>query len=74
MRVTPADLLDVAKEVELAATEAAIARVLAEAKESVLRLKGRCYNCDERVENTLLFCDEDCRDDYERRETRKGRR
>ena len=27
---------------------------------------GRCYNCDEPLERGL-FCDQDCRSDYERR-------
>lgn len=27
---------------------------------------GRCHFCDESVPDALLFCDSDCRDDFER--------
>lgn len=30
-----------------------------------LRNKGKCYNCDEPIQET--FCDADCRDDFEKR-------
>lgn len=36
-------------------------------KEARLRPVGSCYNCSEAIENGL-FCDADCRDDYEKRE------
>lgn len=32
---------------------------------------GRCYNCEEHVEINRLFCDLDCREDYDRRQRRK---
>lgn len=34
---------------------------------------GKCYNCDEPFEegSGLRFCDEDCRDDYDHRVTRR---
>lgn len=28
---------------------------------------GGCYNCGERLDKGLVFCDLDCRDDYEKR-------
>ena len=33
--------------------------------ENILAIKGYCYNCDEKLEAGLRFCDEDCRDDYD---------
>lgn len=37
-------------------------------KSEATRLKesGRCYNCEETI-NEGLFCDTDCREDYEKR-------
>lgn len=32
---------------------------------------GRCYNCEESIDNDLLFCDSDCRDDWEMRLKRR---
>jgi hypothetical protein len=29
---------------------------------------GFCYNCESPVKHAALFCDKDCRDDYEHRE------
>lgn len=39
-------------------------------KQGDLQPMGRCYNCDELIENGA-FCDPDCRDDYEKRERMK---
>ncbi len=33
---------------------------------SSLHSDGRCHFCDEPVPDSLIFCDIDCRDDYER--------
>lgn len=33
---------------------------------------GRCYNCDESVDHNRLFCDADCREDYDYRKRRGG--
>jgi hypothetical protein len=33
--------------------------------------KGKCYWCDEAI-TTGLFCDEDCRDDFEQHQRFKG--
>lgn len=40
-----------------------------QSKKKVVTLQptGECYNCDEKVEIDKLFCDADCRDDYEKR-------
>jgi hypothetical protein len=32
---------------------------------------GRCFNCDSPVPASHVFCDADCRDDYEKREKTK---
>lgn len=37
----------------------------------VLPHTGRCHNCDAEVGESL-FCDQDCRDDWQRRERGKG--
>lgn len=62
------DPLDYASEITQRETEARIAAVR-DSQEQNLRNKGACYNCDEPIEE--LFCDEDCRDDYEWREERR---
>lgn len=36
-------------------------------RKPTLLATGRCYNCEEPVGAGRLFCDQDCRDDYERR-------
>lgn len=33
---------------------------------------GSCYNCDAITPDGALFCDADCRDDYQRRATRSA--
>jgi len=75
-----ADEADKAKELE----ELALKHALAHRKEGVqLSPKGSCYNCDEAlkpikvgktVQHVRLFCDEACRDDWEKREAAKQRR
>jgi len=34
---------------------------------------GRCHFCDEEVLPEILFCNDDCRDDYQKEETAKVR-
>ncbi|EDS8889467.1 hypothetical protein GQC79_004435 [Salmonella enterica] len=58
-----ADEADIASEMELLWTDAALSGLVRHA----LPETGRCYNCDE-VISAGLFCDADCRDDYEKRE------
>ena len=38
-----------------------------------LHSDGRCHFCDEPVPDALLFCDTDCRDDFEREEAARRR-
>lgn len=64
----PSDMLDCAADVTQRETEARIQVALSDQRSKLPR-KGACYNCDEEVED--LFCDEDCRDDYEWREERR---
>lgn len=35
---------------------------------------GRCHNCDETLPPAHLFCDADCRDDYEKVQAAKQRK
>jgi hypothetical protein len=75
-----ADEADMAQEIE----ELALKHALAHRKEGVnLPPKGSCYNCSEplkpkKVGKTLqhvrLFCDEDCRDDWEALQEAKKRK
>lgn len=38
------------------------------------RRSGRCLNCEEDVEPGKRFCDEDCKEDFEKRENAAVRR
>lgn len=38
-----------------------------------LQPKGACHNCDFKLEAEHLFCDADCRDDWEREQAAKRR-
>ncbi|HFW3588237.1 TPA: hypothetical protein ACIBIV_002097 [Salmonella enterica subsp. enterica serovar Birkenhead] len=58
-----ADEADIAGEIERIRTEAAISG----RERHTLPVTGHCYNCDERI-SAGLFCDADCREDYEKRE------
>ncbi|EBV5493267.1 TPA: hypothetical protein ACF67X_004321 [Salmonella enterica] len=58
-----ADEADIASEVEQLRTDAA----LSNRERHALPETGYCHNCGERI-STGLFCDADCRDDYEKRE------
>lgn len=66
-----ADFADRASELQEQATEEALQRV----KDcKPLRRTGRCHNCSEQVEPWETFCDEDCRDDYDKRQDAEQRR
>jgi hypothetical protein len=75
-----ADEADMAQELE----ELALKHALANRKEGVhLPPKGYCYNCDESLKphkvgkelrHVRLFCDEACRDDWEKLQAAKQRR
>lgn len=60
------DILDAAADYQEGMIQAGISAIKADSK---LEAKGVCYNCDEPVSG--LFCDSDCRDDYEYREKRR---
>lgn len=67
-----ADIADIADEMN----EHHLAASLAALKKSsiVLRPKGRCHYCDEDLDpdaDNKLFCDADCRDDYDKHIARK---
>lgn len=64
------DIYDQATEQEEFARESALAIAR---KESIkLKPSGYCYNCEELINNKLnLFCDADCRDDWQRRQRNK---
>jgi len=65
-----ADEADMAKELE----ELALKHALAHRKEGAnLPARGLCYNCDEPVDAGRLFCDEACRDDWQKRDAAKKR-
>lgn len=53
-----------------AAVEAARARAAAEARTTPA---GSCANCGELLEGDKRFCDQDCRDQYERRARARAR-
>jgi len=38
-----------------------------------LAASGQCYNCGNGIGAELLFCDRDCRDDYEKLQSSKSR-
>ena len=61
------DEFDRASELETAEREA---RLQAARNKPTMPAVRACYNCGERLNPGLLFCDRDCRDDYEKR-TRK---
>jgi hypothetical protein len=37
------------------------------APRSNLSPRGKCYNCDNETGDEVLFCDRECRDDFEKR-------
>lgn len=63
------DILDRAEEYEAKARKAALSQV---SGENVVPRTGRCLACGEPTDGGRLFCDADCRDEYE--VTQKRRR
>lgn len=63
-----ADPLDAASALEMAETRACVAAQAARARQSTMPAVGACYNCGEELAPGMLFCDKDCRDDYEKRQ------
>lgn len=65
-RVTVSDEVDMANEqVELTLASARLRR------NPTLPVIGQCYNCEEEL-RAGVFCDADCRDDYEKRTRNKA--
>lgn len=61
-----------ADEADIAAAATEIALAAARLRRlPVLPHTGRCHNCDAEV-GDALFCDGDCRDDWQRRERARG--
>lgn len=58
------DVLDQASNLEAAEREACLARAR---NHPSMPAVCACYNCGEELAPGLLFCDKDCRDDYEKR-------
>jgi hypothetical protein len=64
------DIVDDAQAVE--ALELAINLAKARRPRSTLLACGSCYNCEAITPDGALFCDADCRDDYQLRATRSA--
>ena len=64
------DIVDDAQAVE--ALQLAINLANALRPRSTLLACGSCYNCEAITPDGALFCDADCRDDYQRRATRSA--
>lgn len=62
---------DVDRATELQETQLKIA-LGKQSKKKRLNAVGRCFNCNEVVGQDALFCDSDCREDYEKRQQMKG--
>ena len=63
-----ADDIDIASELELDFQRRAIEAHRTGAK--TLKPFGYCYNCEEQVTGSRIFCDQDCAEDYELRQRR----
>lgn len=59
------DIFDQATEQEEMARELSIA--LARNRPPPLKPKGKCYNCGDALAASHLFCNVDCRDDWQAR-------
>jgi hypothetical protein len=62
------DFYDRAAALELQQREDALAKLK---RFEVLPYIGCCHNCEEPLEDPLRFCDEFCRDDYDRRDAKQ---
>lgn len=63
------DIYDQATEREEKERELCLA--LARSNNQKLLPKGECFNCSEALAPPCLFCDVDCRDDWQRRNPNK---
>lgn len=59
------ETFDLASELEQKHTEAAIAAVRSKAGAPTMPYNGVCYYCEEHVPSPRVFCDAQCRDDWE---------
>lgn len=65
------DVFDAASELEEKQRQAAIAQALASGRRFASPAPcGACLNCDEPLPLGELYCDVDCRDDYNKRNRR----
>lgn len=65
------DIADIAAEREQIDT----ARAIAAARNPLQRQlspTGQCHNCEEPLAHDQLFCDQDCRDDWQKRDRMRG--
>lgn len=65
------DVYDKATDIEMRERELSLAIVRAQASKPALKPIGHCYNCDEVLTGSVVFCDEHCRDDWQLRLNRK---
>ncbi len=61
-----ADQLDQASDLEELQRQQSIAAHLATTDQR-MKSTGQCHNCQEELQGDTLFCDSDCRDDYDKR-------
>jgi len=66
-----ADIADIAELAESSERELLIQTVRLASKSNLPPI-GRCYNCDEYTEPGARFCCLECRDDYDRIESRRA--
>lgn len=66
------DIFDQATDREMRDRELAIKNALMTSRQGILKPKGNCHNCGEKLAYAHnLFCDNDCGMDYERRQRNK---
>ena len=68
-----ADEADQSVETQQLALERALHNQRTAAQHARMRPKGACHFCDEPVATQILFCDEDCRDDYDYEQQQRQR-
>lgn len=67
------DPLDQASRLTEETIQRGIDEARAKAKKRELKPTGRCHWCEERIGRDQLFCDHDCRDDWQNEQDRKRR-
>ena len=70
---THPDPMDRATELEELERQSAMNLHRAQAARDRLRPVGTCHNCQDQLKTNALFCDQSCRDDWERRRAAKLR-